>query len=222
LQLRRLPLLSGLLIVGFILFRLVQFLQAMSIAEPQAYLVLGGAAQREVWAARLKKEHPERPVLISGGSPDPCLYLMFEKQGSPMNQVWTEHCSRDTFDNFYYSLPILEKWGMRKVAVVTDYPQLRRAMPLAHILFASHGMAAVLERSPKDMGDHRGAADTIALAAAGLGWAIVSQFYQPQCRELVDVSRVDMRFWDAAGFDCQPQTGVKSRPRKRSESSSAQ
>jgi uncharacterized SAM-binding protein YcdF (DUF218 family) len=203
------------LLLGLVLFRVVQFFQASSIAEPQAYLVLGGAPQREVFVTTLKKQYPDRYVLISGGSADPCLYLMFQKHDCPMDKVWTEHCSKDTFGNFFYSLPILESWGIRKVAVVTDYPQLKRAMPLAHILFASHGMSVELKQSPIRMGDERGTLETIGLAVMGCGWGIASQFFQPHCSELVKLSDVDMNYWNNAGYECQQQTGIKSHPQPK-------
>src|SRR5262245_52288346 len=62
------------------------------------YFVLGGSPYREVQAAQLAKQHPEIPVLISSGSPEPCIFLMFKKLGAPVNNVWTEQCARNTFE----------------------------------------------------------------------------------------------------------------------------
>ena len=54
-------------------------------SEVQAYLVLGGSAKREVYAAGLAKAHPQRLIIISGGSPDPCVHLLFDQTHAPMH-----------------------------------------------------------------------------------------------------------------------------------------
>jgi hypothetical protein len=37
--------------------------------------------------------HPDVKIVISGGSEDPCLWLIFDKWKAPKANVWTEHCS---------------------------------------------------------------------------------------------------------------------------------
>lgn len=68
-----------------------------------AYLVLGGSIPREIYVASIAKQYPDIPILISQGSPDPCIVLIFERDGAPMSRVWLEKCARSTFDNFYFS-----------------------------------------------------------------------------------------------------------------------
>jgi len=196
------------LLLGFIALRAVQCLDA-SGKETQAYLVLGGNALREVFATELAKAHPDRIILISGGSPDPCLWLLFEKNGAPMTRIWTEHCSQNTFENFVYSLPLLERMGVRKVSLVTEYPQVERALPIAWILFASHGMAVEFENSPGPrQRDDKPYYEQIGLILMASGWAVSSQVYQPICQHLTQLPDIDMKAWYKKGFDCQPQTGV--------------
>lgn len=202
----------GLLMLGFVLFRAGRWFDA-SRQEPQAYLVLGGNAVREVFSTGLAKAHPDRVILISGGSPDPCLWLMFQKKGSPMQRIWTEHCSQNTFENFVYSMPLLEKMGVRKIALVTDYPQADRALPIAQIVFASHGMAVEFQNVPgQSPQDSKPMYEHIGLIVMAAGWAVSSQAYQPICSSLTHLPDVDMKAWYKKGFECQMQTGVRSSP----------
>lgn len=201
----------SLVVMSGVAWRLFQLSQSAQ-SDAVAYLVLGGSATREVYATGLKKTHPERLVLISSGSPVPCLYLMWAKNSAPMNDVWTERCSTNTFENFMYSLPLLERWNIRKVLVVSDYPQLTRAMPIARILFASHGMSVGVERVPQQLGDEKSGLEICGLIVMSLGWALVSQVYQPTCGHLTRLSEVNMSYWYRHGFDCEQQTGISSFP----------
>ena len=199
-----------LLVLGDVAFRGFQLLQPVQPSSI-AYLVLGGSAVREVYATKLKKAHPDSPVLISSGSPVPCLYLMWKKNSAPMSKVWTERCSTNTFENFVYSLPLLERWGVRKVFLVSDYPQLDRAMPIANILFTSHGMAVQAEVVPQYITtDRKSKLEIYGLALMSVGWALVSQVYQPVCGHVTRLSEVNMDYWYEHGFHCEQQTGIDS------------
>ncbi|NEQ51978.1 MAG: YdcF family protein, partial [Leptolyngbya sp. SIO3F4] len=57
-----------------------------------AYLVLGGSIRREMYMAQLASERSQ-PILISAGSADPCIRLLFEQAEAPLEQVWLEHCA---------------------------------------------------------------------------------------------------------------------------------
>jgi uncharacterized SAM-binding protein YcdF (DUF218 family) len=181
-------------------FRVFQYLQNNSL-EPQAYLVLGGDVRRELYAAELAKNHPERIILISGGSPDPCIYMMFKRHEAPMRNVWLEHCAKNTLENFMFSMPILERLHARKVIVVSNYPQTQRAMPAARIIFGSHGIPVLLDELPPSKGKRR--AEVIAFVLLAVGWACLSQIFQPQCAEVSNLPSVDMPSWDKRGFHCK-------------------
>jgi uncharacterized SAM-binding protein YcdF (DUF218 family) len=197
------------LVVVMASWRAVQLFQAEALTS-QGYLVLGGVAYREQFAADEKKLHPDRTVLISGGSPDPCIYLMFQKRNASMQGVWLEHCAKNTFENFVYALPILEKLKLRKITLVTDYPQVQRAWPVAIILFMSHGIAVELHELPENGGDYKSELEIVGLATMACGWALISQVYQPTCEHLTHLPDTDMKMWLQRGFECEQQTGVES------------
>lgn len=102
--------------------------------------VLGGSIRREVYVAELVKYYPEARVLISHGSSDPCIVLIFQKENTPIRKVWLEKCADSTFENFYYSLPILRQWDVRKVILITSGSHLPRAKWMAQILLGAYGI----------------------------------------------------------------------------------
>jgi uncharacterized SAM-binding protein YcdF (DUF218 family) len=172
-----------------------------------AYLVLGGTPNREIFAANLAKEHPDIKVLISGGSQDPCIWLIFDKLKVAKDKVWMEDCSHNTFQNFYYSTPILEKWGVQKVLLITDPPQDKRALPMARIILGSHGIWVDLQIVPNSGGEQSKYPLAVDVAVS-LAWAFASQFYQPQCMHVSHLPEVDMKYWLERGFYCAPQAKV--------------
>ena len=65
--------------LGNLLFHLAQTFTRQD--DPiDAILVLGGPAEREVYAAQLAVQHPDIPVLISQGSQSPCLKEIFRNR----------------------------------------------------------------------------------------------------------------------------------------------
>lgn len=125
-----------------------------------------------------------------------------------MTDVWSEKCAQNTFENVTYNLQFMEKHGVRKVAVITDFPQLKRAMPVAQIIFASHGMVAELAQSPQNMMDEKSNLELGGLVILACCWAVLSQVYQPNCSNVTPLSTVDMDYWYKTGFTCQPQSGI--------------
>jgi len=203
---RRLLFVPLVCIAGLIVFRAAELI----IARYQpitAYLVLGGTPNREIFAAKLIKEHPDVKVLISGGSADPCIWLIFDKLNATKDKVWMEHCSRNTFENFYYSTPILKSWGVRKVLLITDKPQDQRAFPMARIILGAQGIWVDLILVPNSGGQ----ASRYPLSfdvLASIIWAIASQLWQPQCPGVTYLPTVDMKYWYQKGFYCAPQAEV--------------
>ncbi len=192
-------------LAGFVIYKLID----LSIAESQAadcVLVLGGPPTRDIFAAKLAKERPERKILISG-SPDPCTWLVFDKAHAPKENVWLEHCSKNTFENFIYSTPILKRWGVRKILLVTDEPQLKRALPMAKVMLGSKGIAVQLELSPHGGGEAPRYPIYLEELAA-VCWAFVGQIVEPKCSNVSHLSEVDMKYWYKKGFTCQQQADV--------------
>lgn len=201
----------GVLIVGTLLgiLLLINTLRLILAASSpvDTFFVLGGSIRREVYVAELVKEHPEARVLISHGSSDPCIVLIFQKFKAPIRQVWLEKCADSTFDNFYYNLPILRQWGVRKVSLITSPTHLPRAKWMAQILLGAHGIWVEVE-AVKELGipgNRESWLKTGADVIRSLAWAVLSQVIEPQCSELTRLSDVDFAVWRKSGFKCEHQ-----------------
>ncbi|MDX2215106.1 MAG: YdcF family protein [Oculatellaceae cyanobacterium bins.114] len=192
--------------LGWLLMVIIT-LRSAAAAPVDALLVLGGSIKREIYVAELAKQYPDVPVLISKGSQDPCIRLIFERAATPLEQVWLEKCADSTFSNFFFSTPILERWKARKVKLITSENHLPRALWLGQILLGSHGIwvepdIVVEEGIP---GNQESWLKTTIDIGRALVWAVVGQFYQPQCDRLTQLTTVDLDEWQQRGFDCEHQ-----------------
>jgi uncharacterized SAM-binding protein YcdF (DUF218 family) len=200
--------------IGFVLcgwlFVNTMNLKAAAAESVDAYLVLGGSIKREMHVADLVKQHPDIPVLISSGSDDPCIKLIFEREQAPMEQVWLEKCADSTFDNFYFAIAILRQWGVRKVKVITSESHLPRALWLGQIMLGSHGIWV----EPEIVVEEGVPANKESLIKTGIDlarasiWAVVGQFHTPKCEDLQYLPEVDMADWERKGFHCEHQANL--------------
>lgn len=176
-----------------------------------AFFVLGGSIQREIHVAELVKRSPEIPVLISSGSPDPCIWAIFQRENAPMQQVWIENCADSTFDNFFFSTPILQNWGVRKVQVITSETHLPRAMWLAKILLGAHGIWVKPDIVDEQgvPGNQESVLKTGLDVVRSLGWAIAGQFHRPQCDKIRQLATTNLEQWQGRRFRCERQGNVE-------------
>ncbi|MBE7385339.1 MAG: YdcF family protein [Leptolyngbya sp. SIO1E4] len=177
-----------------------------------AVLVLGGSIRREIFMAESVAEGNSLPVLISQGSQPPCIRILFDRISAPLDKVWLENCAESTFDNYRYSLPILQQWGTQHVQVVTSPTHLPRAAWLAKIILGSHGiwvdMTIIEERGVP--GNVETPLKTGLDVVRSLGWALISQIYQPQCNNVLPLNSVDLAVWNEQGFNCEHQGGIET------------
>ncbi|MEM9818352.1 MAG: YdcF family protein [Cyanobacteria bacterium P01_D01_bin.6] len=179
--------------------------------SPDAVLVLGGSIRREIVVADAVAQGRDLPVLISHGAPPPCTRLVFDRVAAPIAQVWLETCAESTFDNYRYSLPTLQQWGVKHVVVVTSPTHLPRAQWLAQILLGSHGIWVEMQLV-EEIGipaNTENLLKTLLDVGRSLGWAIVSQVYQPQCESVFPLTDVDLAAWIAIGFSCEHQADIQ-------------
>lgn len=206
---------TSLLILGILLgsWLLTNTLRLQAVAsEPvDVFFVLGGGIDREIYVAQLAKQHPKVRVLISQGSEDPCILLIFQREQAPIRQVWLEKCADSTFDNFYFNIPILKQWGVRKIKLITSASHLPRAQWMAQILLGAHGIWV-----ETDIALHQGTpGNRESVLKAGLDitrclvWAVISQVVQPRCLKLVPLYAVDLEAWRNSGFRCERQEELK-------------
>ncbi|MTJ14362.1 YdcF family protein [Anabaena sp. UHCC 0187] len=175
------------------------------------FFVLGGSIRREIHVAQLAKQSPYIPILISRGSQDPCIWLIFQREGVDFQQVNLENCANSTFDNFYYGTPILQSWGVHKVKLITSGTHTFRAKLMAQIILGSHGIWVESE-VVKEKGvpaNREYWYKTILDIIRSLGWAVLSQFIQTQCPHIIKLVDVDMPVWEQKGFRCEYQGGLK-------------
>jgi uncharacterized SAM-binding protein YcdF (DUF218 family) len=176
-----------------------------------AFFVLGGSIRREIYVAELAKQYPQVPILISRGSKDPCIWLIFQKEGaSQMQNVWLEKCADSTFGNFYYSIPILRHWKVHKVKMITSPTHLPRAKWMAQILFGARGIWVETEavREQGVPGNRESWLKTGLDVTRSLLWAGFSPILQPQCSSVIKLAEVNMDVWQRQGFKCERQGNV--------------
>ncbi|MDJ0732916.1 MAG: YdcF family protein [Nostocaceae cyanobacterium] len=197
--------------LGFILsiwltFTTITIISASSQSIDAAF-VLGGSIVREIHVAKLAKQHPQIPILISRGSPEPCIWKIFHREAAQMQQVWLEGCADSTFGNFYYSLPILQRWGVRKVKLITSPTHLPRAKWMAQIILGSHGIWVETEVVQEQgiPGNREYGWKTGLDVTRSLFWGILSQVIQPKCSQVTKLVDVDMEVWQNRGFKCEHQ-----------------
>jgi hypothetical protein len=181
-------------------------LQAASSRPIDAFFVLGGSIGREIYVAQLAKQHPETRVLISQGSEDPCILLIFQREKAPIRQVWLEKCADSTFDNFYFNIPLLENWGIRKVKLITSTSHMERSKLMARILLGAHGIWVEPDTVEEEgTGNRESSLKTGLDVARSLAWAVFGQVIQPKCSKLVPLSVVDIEAWRNSEFKCERQ-----------------
>jgi uncharacterized SAM-binding protein YcdF (DUF218 family) len=188
----------------WLIFITITLLNASSLPV-DGFFVLGGSITREIYVAQEAKKSPETPILISRGSQDPCIWLIFQREVAPVENVWLEHCADSTFENFYYGIPILRHWGVRKVKLITSPTHLPRAKWMAQILLGAHGIwvepGIVQEKGIP--GNRESWLKTGADVTRSLFWAGLSQFIQPECSNVTRLTQVNMQDWQQRGFRCE-------------------
>jgi uncharacterized SAM-binding protein YcdF (DUF218 family) len=194
-------------LVVSLLFNLAIKLPVNQTKPVDAIFVLGGSIRRELYAAQIAHEYSQLPILISQGSKEPCLWKIFQKQAVNLQRVWSEQCANSTFENFFFSVPILRHWGVHKVKLITSGNHLPRAKLLAKILLGSQGIAVEFD-SPVERGvpgNNESTLKTILDVTRSLLWVLPSQIIQPPCFQVIRLSKVDFQAWEKQGFRCERQ-----------------
>ncbi|BAY12915.1 YdcF family protein [Calothrix sp. NIES-2098] len=194
-------------VLGFWLICTTITLVSVSSQPVDAFFVLGGSIQREIYVAKEAKNYPNIPILISHGSPDPCIWLIFQRENTGLQNIWLENCANSTWGNFYYSIPILRRWKVHKVKLITSPTHLPRAKWMAQILLGANGIWVEpdIVQEQGVPGNHEFWLKTGLDVSRSLIWAGFSQFIQPQCAKVTRLAEVDMQAWQSQGFKCERQ-----------------
>ncbi len=206
--------------MGLLLHRSIQLYQAAH--QPiDAVLVLGGSIRREMAAAELARDNSQLPILISAGSPVPCVWAIFEREASasmtelgdadPKSKIWLESCATSTLGNYRFSLPIMKSWGAHHIQLMTSGTHQLRATGLGRIILGSHGLwlspTPVAETGRP--GNQESRLKTLLDWSRGLAWALISQLYSPECEGLVRLDQVVLEDWVDRDFECEHQGQVE-------------
>ncbi|NES69058.1 MAG: YdcF family protein [Okeania sp. SIO2D1] len=187
-------------------------LQSAAKSPVDTYLVLGGSIKREIYIAQVAKQYPQTPILISGGSKDPCIVGLFQRENSPVEKVWLEHCATSTFGNFYFTLPILKKWGVEHIKLVTSPTHLPRAKWLAQIILGANGIwveTDIVEEIGVP-GNRESRLKTGLDVIRSLFWAVGSKIIEPRCAKVRRLKKIDVTQWCKEGFSCERQAKLES------------
>ena len=105
--------------------------------HPQAMLVLGGATEREDFAAEFARQHPELPIWISGGSNPEYTRSVFADAGVDPHRIHIDRAAVDTVTNFTTLVDQLRAQGIDSVYLITSDYHMRRAQVIGEIVFGS-------------------------------------------------------------------------------------
>jgi len=109
--------------------------------RPQALLVLGGATEREVFAASFAREHPHLPIWVSSGSNPEFAEWVFAEAGIDRDRVHLDYRAVDTVTNFTTIVDELRDRGIESVYLITSDDHMRRARIIGEIVLGSRGIS---------------------------------------------------------------------------------
>lgn len=111
-----------------------------STSTPEALLVLGGHEERERFAAKLARQHPQLPIWISSGSPQEYAQRIFANAGIDRDRLHFDYRASDTVTNFTTLVDELEERGIDSVYLITSENHMQRAKIIGEIVFGSRGI----------------------------------------------------------------------------------
>ena len=109
--------------------------------RPQALLVLGGATEREVFAAKFARSHPALPIWVSSGSNPEFAEWVFSEAGIKPDRLHLDYRAVDTVTNFTTLVDELKARGIESVYLITSDDHMRRAQVIGEIVLGSRGIS---------------------------------------------------------------------------------
>ena len=108
--------------------------------DPPVALVLGGAPEREQFAAQFAKAHPNVRIWVSSGSNPEYARWVFDQADVPNEQWALDYQAVDTVTNFTTLVDKLESRQIDQVYLITSDYHMRRASVVAQIVLGSKGI----------------------------------------------------------------------------------
>ena len=128
----RLVLVCSSLVVSLVLIGLVYADLFLVIRQAprkaDVIVVLGGENESRVEkTVALYQQGYSSRILVTGKNEDKLIVRSLLAAGVPGNVIWVEPAATSTFENAWFSLPILEQWNVKTVLLVTSAFHSRRA-----------------------------------------------------------------------------------------------
>ena len=111
------------------------------IEAPQALLVLGGAIEREVFAAEFARQHPHLHIWVSSGTNPEYAEWLFSEAGISQARLHLDYDAVDTVTNFTTIVDKLQSQGITSVYLITSDDHMRRARVIGEIVLGSRGIS---------------------------------------------------------------------------------
>jgi uncharacterized SAM-binding protein YcdF (DUF218 family) len=108
--------------------------------QPQVILVLGGAPERENYAAQFALEHPELPVWVSSGSNPEYTEWVFAQAGIDPSRLYLDYQAGDTVTNFTTLADEFKANQIKSLYLITSDYHMRRAQIVGTIVLGSRGI----------------------------------------------------------------------------------
>jgi uncharacterized SAM-binding protein YcdF (DUF218 family) len=108
--------------------------------RPQAVLVLGGAIEREQFAAEFAKQHPQLPVWVSSGTNPEYARWVFAEAGIDDRRLHLDYQAVDTVTNFTTLADFFKAQKIHSVYLITSDYHMARAQIIGEIVLGSRGI----------------------------------------------------------------------------------
>ncbi|GAB4157837.1 MAG: hypothetical protein Fur0046_37540 [Cyanobacteria bacterium J069] len=154
--------------------------------KPDAVLVLGGATEREQFAAEFAKLHPDLPIWVSSGSNPEYAEWVFEQAGIERDRLSLDYRAVDTLTNFTTLVDEFESRGISSVYLITSDYHMRRAWVIGKIVLGSRGIefkpVTVPSTLPRETSDKvvRDAARAVLWVTTGHTGATLGRYFRDQ------------------------------------------
>ncbi|MEL6776282.1 MAG: YdcF family protein [Cyanobacteria bacterium J06597_16] len=131
---------TGLLITATPFAGIAYLRYQQSLLDPAFAIVLGGAPEREQFAAQFAKNHPEVKIWVSSGSNPEYARWVFDQAEVPNEQWILDYSAVDTVTNFTTLVDKLKDREVTEVYLITSDYHMRRASIVAQIVLGSQGI----------------------------------------------------------------------------------
>lgn len=109
--------------------------------QPQVIFILGGAMEREIFAAHFALEHPHLEMWVSSSTSTLQAKAIFRALAIPDSRVHFDNRAIDTVTNFTSIVGDFQQQGVRHLYLITSSYHMGRAKAIAFIVLGSAGIA---------------------------------------------------------------------------------